>query len=179
MRKLKRLKVDELVTFCQLTEAEMDAMVGGTGCCWDALSCAVSDFYGQNVSPSYFKTQWESWLALAREQGCNNAELGEYGDPTMEQTGFLLGFIQQFFETSPSWALGKVPIEQNASYGFAIMKGDDSSEEHAILVIGYDYASANLDQKYYRAKDPMTGETFIVGEDQIIGGLSLKGKTIG
>ncbi len=133
MRILKRLKIDELATFCQLTKAEMQAMVGGTGCCWGALSCAVSDIYGQSVDPSFFKGQRESWLALPREQGCNDAELGEFGDPTMKQTGYLLGFIQQYFETSPSWEMGEVPIGSDASYGFAIMKGNGSSDEHAVL----------------------------------------------
>ena len=176
MRILKRLKIDELATFCQLTKAEMQAMVGGTGCCWDALSCAVSDLYGQSVDPSYFKGQWELWLSQAREQGCCDAEWGECGDPTMKQTGYLLGFIQQYFETSPSWKMGEVPVGNDASYGFAIMKVDGTSDEHAVLVTGYDYATSGLDEKYYRVKDVETGETHTVPESQIIGGISLKSK---
>lgn len=171
MKTLKRLTVGELSQFCQLTEMEMKALVGGTGCCWEAMSCAYSDLYRQQLDPSCFKGQWEKWLAEARRQGCADADLGEYGDPTMKQTGYLLGFMQQYFSTSPSWVMRSVPIGNDASYGFAIMKGNSKDEEHAVIVVGDGYDS--LGEKYYRVKDSVNGDTYQVRESEIIGGLCI------
>lgn len=176
MRTLKRLTIGELSQFCQLTEMEMKALIGGTGCCWEAMSCAYYDFYKEQVDPSFFKGQWEKWLAEAQRQGCSNTDLGEDGDPTMKQSGYLLGFMQQYFTTSPSWVTKSVPIGNDASYGFAIMKGSNSDEEHAVIVIGSGYYTSGIDKKYYKVKDPTTGQTYIVNENDIIGGLSISEK---
>lgn len=111
---------------------------------------------------------------MAREQGCADADLGEYGDPTMKQTGYLLGFMQQYFTTSPSWVMHSVPIGNDASYGFAIMKGNSKDEEHAVIVVGDGYNSSG--EKYYRVKDSVNGDTYQVRESEIIGGLCIGGK---
>ncbi len=160
MKFLKQIQIDNKKDYSDLqrmTADELIKFIGGTGCCWDTMAKMYNTIYRpeQEISASYFKGKWEDWLEIAKEQDCSNSDLDESGDPTIHQTGYLLGFLKQYFTTEASWNEERV----NGSYNFTIIKDPGYSDEHAVIITGSLEHDWSTGKDYYTCYDTSIKDT--------------------
>lgn len=158
MRKLKRLRVNQLTTLQELSVEEMMQLFGGTNCCWNVMAEAYRRMYASEYAnekyrnnrcftASYYQEKWAEYMGDETDES-GDPKIGDSSKGQIDQSQDLYNFMKEYFFNTTT----ESGFESNGysnmlttsgahnwggeQLAFGIIDSGNGIDKHAVLMIG-------------------------------------------